>query len=213
VGGKKNKGKVPENHAKRTPKKPKNIPQPPRRWWNAILDTNKIIAGGTVALALLAAATIYYNNRQWHEEHRPLVVFSRPLELLKPLTCDPLTGQGSDSVRAWVKNIGNVDAQSVLMYPFVHLIPETPSKSVPQGQSIQDILNMGRFNCSFNRAPGGLNVGFPLAAGKEISVDMPGSIASTVHYLGQTRMQAFSTSFVSYLEPDKKTTHTTTITE
>jgi hypothetical protein len=162
-----------------------------------MLDTNKIIAGGTIATAFLAAVAIYYSNRQWHQEHRPHVVFSRPLEMLEPLTCEPATGRGTSRFRVWVKNIGNEDAQSVLPIPDDQLIFETPKEHEIR---IQDIISLNRSRCqSLNVA--NTTPGFPLHAGAEISVDTPGSRASTAHP-DNRRMQEFASLMVLYTEQD-----------
>ena len=203
MGSKKNNRKVQKKRTT-TNQKATQRSDRPTKWWNQMLDSNKVIAAGTVAGVIALIGIAYYQGWQWHQEHRPRVVFSRPLEMLEPLICDPATGQGSDRVRVWIKNIGNVDAQSVIAFPITHLIPEKPSSPAPRGQSIQDILDIGQSICSQNRTPAGINDGVPLAAGQEVSIDMPGSAASPIHYLAQTRMQEFSDPSLPILSQTRK---------
>ena len=169
-----------------------------KRWWIAILDSNKIIAAGTLAVAFITATAIYYSNRQWHQEHRPNVVFSRPIEMIEPMTCDPNSGQGTAHFKVWVKNIGNEDAQSVLPVPWVQIIFESPKD---HEQTIEQILSRGRTYCGSLGKIEGAAPGIPLHAGAETGIDMPTNMASSDHPKDR-RMQIFATAIVYYREQD-----------
>ena len=87
------------------------------KWWER-LDSNHIIAFGTIGGTLIAATYLFYFITQHRQEHRPIVAFSRPIELLEPFTCD--TEKGGEAhfghVQTWIKNFGNAQAKNV--YPY-----------------------------------------------------------------------------------------------
>jgi hypothetical protein len=197
VGGKKKKHGVKKKHAETQPDTAPN-PTPPRPWWNQMPDTNKVIAGGTIGLIIVAVAALYYQNLQYHQEHRPHVIISRTITMLKPLICDPVTGQGTAQLKIWIKNIGSEDAQSVMVMPFIQFVPET-AKDI--GPRIKKLAEEARSFCTMNLtqpAPG-----IPLYAGKEMFSDSPMTLGSS-ELIGGKRVQAFMVAIVFYSEADGK---------
>jgi hypothetical protein len=198
VGGKKNKGQI---KSKGTTRKqdpapnPPPVPAPPvQRWWNQILDANKIMAGAAVAGAILVGVGIHYSNLQYHQQHRPHVTFSRPIELLEPLTCNPSTGQGTATLRVWLKNTGNENAQAVLPLLYLQVVREDQEPT-----QIEHFVSETRSICGSKIAQN--TPGRPLAARVETMLDLPSTFAST-DITGKKRVQAFIVASVIYSEAD-----------
>jgi hypothetical protein len=190
-----------KSDGKNTKKKPKRMPR--KKWWEKAFEPTNVIAlavGVGLIIATLVATWLMNNNSTWqfHEAHRPKVIFSRPVELLKPLTCDPATGQGTASFRIWIKNIGDQNAESVLPIPMIQLIPD-----VPKGKDwrVEKVIDLARGYCTAPRESTHSAPGFPLYAGKEGSVDIPTHLGSSTQP-GDRLMQAFIIALAVYYEED-----------
>src|SRR5439155_2660060 len=86
------------------------------KWWER-LESNHIIAFGTIGGTIIAAAYLFFFVTQHRQEHRPIVAFSRPIELLEPFVCDSERGGAHfGHGQAWIKNVGNAQAKNVFPY-------------------------------------------------------------------------------------------------
>ena len=169
--------KKKKHHVKKkgADRRPSGTPTAPKHFWLAILDTNKIIAGGTVALVLVAIAAIYFSNRssteELHRTHRPQIVFTRPMEV-EGMSCSTDGTENGENV-AWagrphvfLKNIGNADATKVFVafYPYGQkLVPfhKTGNPALDDWPLIDDTTCQQQLTQNMRLAS------FPIYSGKE----------------------------------------------
>jgi hypothetical protein len=120
-----------------------------RNSWRAASPVTKlgVIFGGLVAVSTTGylGVTIWQTiQAKWavQIEHAPLVINSRPPELLQPIVCDRKNGLHTGNLQTFVKNVGNARAVNVIPYIFeMKLIPEKKT-----GNPFFDELPSG--NCS-----------------------------------------------------------------
>ncbi|MGP0086707.1 MAG: hypothetical protein ACLP0B_24270 [Steroidobacteraceae bacterium] len=87
--------------------------------------SRNIIIGIGLIVATIAAAVLMNRHliEELHLTHRPQIVFTRPMEIAGPLTCDTAdsTASGMETTAqfrcpaVWLKNIGNADAGKVFI--------------------------------------------------------------------------------------------------
>src|SRR5438309_1897383 len=77
--------------------------------------------GYLIAYIVISAS----QTRQAQMQHAPLVINSRPPELLQPFTCDPKAGLRTGNMQTFVKNVGNARAVNVNPYVMMtKIVPE-----------------------------------------------------------------------------------------
>ncbi len=149
------------------PKKSKNEGKKSfRRSWRAASPIQKlglVITGiGTaVALCLLIVNIWKTLQDKWavQIQHAPLVINSRPPQLLQPFICNRETGLHLGNMQFAMKNVGNASALNVIPYMrIMKIIPENKT-----GNPIFDEIPVG--NCKASITMKGLE--YPLAPGRE----------------------------------------------
>jgi hypothetical protein len=166
----------------------------PANWWNRTANINKILAGATVALVIIGSVGIYFSNWQYRQSHRPNVIFSRPIELLDPLTCDLESGNAhTGRMRIWLKNIGNAQANGVFPpVPDFKFVPEKRSGD----QEVDRPPSITEDSCKQKLLPGAKM--FPMYPGQELSVEIRQSVAKFPPLGGDAIVQLYSAQCVYY---------------
>jgi hypothetical protein len=194
VGRKTVKAKIKNSTGKKDAKKPPELPQ---RLGRRILDTNKIIAGGTVGLVLVSIAAIVVTSRDANEAlrrgHRPNIIFSRPIEMKQPLDCNPATGQGTIGLHVWIKNVGNANANQALPLEFVKLLRN--------GDDIATITNIAATFCSGPQKRNAVvGPGIVVPPNKEFGEDSSAMAFGNIPSPQASPVQAFIVACVDYAD-------------
>jgi hypothetical protein len=129
-----------------------------RRSWSSTSPLTRI---WIIIVAAGAIAILWQNwqaRRLARMESRPLVVNSRPPELLQPLVCDPKShALTTGNVRIFLKNAGNARAVNVVpSLVTIKLVPEkkTGNASLDDLPSVNCDLKPPTAKDAFNLAPG-----------------------------------------------------------
>jgi hypothetical protein len=107
------------------PKKASHLRRKPS-WWNKTANTNKILIFVAPAGVLVAAIGIWFGVRQFREQHRPLIIISRPIELIGPISCDAqIATIQIKGDKFWFKNVGPARASKAFgSITELKLVPE-----------------------------------------------------------------------------------------
>ena len=116
-----------------------------------------LTALGTVG-GLIAYITVsVMQTRQTQMQYAPLVINSRPPELLQPFTCDPKRGLYTGNMQTVVKNTGN--ARAINVWPYTNLLTIIPERKTgntfvddPPPANCDLTVNAGE--ATFTLAPG-----------------------------------------------------------
>lgn len=135
-----------------------------RNSWRASSPVTKlgVIFGGFVAVASIGylGVTVWQTlQAKWavQIEHAPLVINSRPPELLQPMICDRQKGLHTGNMQTFVKNVGNARAINVIPYMMMmKLVPEkkTGVAFIDDLPSVHCNLKPTMQEAAFNLAPG-----------------------------------------------------------
>jgi hypothetical protein len=129
-----------------------------RRTWSSASPLAKIVIIALAAGTIAVVWQIWHLNRLAKMGARPLVVNSRPPELLQPLVCDQKSNAlRTGNFRFFVKNVGNARAIDVVPYiATVKLVPEkkTGNAALDNPPPVDCDLRPPAANGAFSLAPG-----------------------------------------------------------
>lgn len=97
-----------------------------QRWKQTALHNKLLVLiGGLTLIGAIVALILSEMHRR--EDRRPVIINSRPPELLQPFTCDPKDGFHSGNIQTFAKNLGNIGADNVFPVFALKIIPEKKS--------------------------------------------------------------------------------------
>ena len=165
ASGKKQEGQVKNARPKKN--QTNSAKRRPLKWWAKTFDTKTIVAWAAIAAVPISILAIYFNDRQHRQDHRPRVVFSRPIELLEPLTCDMEKGEAhTGKMRVWLQNLGNVDAKRVFVASGFKFISQRKSGN----PTVDDPPSITDSNCEHEALPTRETFSLPvMAPGREFA--------------------------------------------
>jgi hypothetical protein len=194
-----------ENKRRDTKRQPAHHPSDPypRHWWNAVFDPQVVIAASAVAALVGGVIYEYVQVREYHADHRPRVVFSRPPEDAGPITCDAdkaLVHLGQK--QQWIQNIAEGPGVSVNPYMgFTKIVPDKKT-GIPALDEIP--TRFGETACDLK--PDIAAIAFPIAAHQELSPRSTQGEMSLWWPKGllskDTTFQLFDVECVYYLDPE-----------
>lgn len=164
--------------------------------------------GATAALLYFIAYIVVSCNqaRQTEHivqiEHAPLVIHSRPPELLMPFTCDPKEGLRTGNMQSFVKNIGNATAYDVNPFLFneTKIVPEKKT-----GHASFDDPPVGDCGAPMDKTP----MDFPLPPGIEKSPQIRQSVMTAHALNGEKETVQFYYAECVYYSDDSAVRHAT----
>lgn len=175
-----------------------------RKRWRAASPMTKlsVIFTGLVALSTLVVTIWQTLEAKWavQIEHAPLVINSRPPELLQPMICDRKNGLHTGNMQTFVKNVGNARAIDVVPYVFImKLVPE---------QKTGDAFIDDPPSPSCNLKPTMQGAAFNLAPGQEVRPQIRQTAMNVPNLPEGTVFQLYYVSCVYYSD-DFKANHAT----
>jgi hypothetical protein len=171
------------------------------RNWKALSRTRQVelsflglVAIGGIGYLIAYICVSVWQGRQARAiaqmEHAPLVIHSRPPELLMPFTCDAKDGLRTGNMQSFVKNIGNATAFDV--NPFFGTRKIIPEKK--RGQPFFDDPPVGDCGAKIDKTP----MDFPLPPGVEKSPQLRQSVMTLPPLSDGETVQLYITECVYY---------------
>lgn len=156
--------------------------------------------GGLIALGVLV--TYIWSNLQtkWNfqAEHRPIVIHSRPPNLVQSLSCDPARGLHIGNMQEFVKNVGRGTASNVFEASDVKVVPE---QKLGNG-FWDDPPSVGPENCSLGPRVLDPKITSSIAPGEEKVAVMREAAWNTPPFHKGASAQIYMTSCVFYSDED-----------
>jgi hypothetical protein len=165
-----------------------------QQWEKSALDRNfRIIAIVLALIALASIATIAVISSRFFihpaGKPRPVVVNSRPPELLQPVICDLKAGVQTGEVRMSIRNAGNARADYILPAFTAQLVPE-------RHVGIEAFDQVLKLTCKDRplRAP----IADSLDTGQEVNPRMPKPVVTMPPLLQGETAQLYGYSCIYY---------------
>jgi hypothetical protein len=167
------------------------------RSWRASSPTTK--AALVIAGIAAAAAVGYVGVNIWQvletkwamqPEHAPLIIISRPPELLQPIMCNPRDALRTGNMRTFVKNVGN--ARGIKVNPYMVTMKMVPE--IKTGNGLLDLIPPVDCGAKSMTQEAELN----LAPGQETSVGIRGSTETIPNLPEGTAFQIYFVQCVHY---------------